>query len=128
MNKLPKEIVLMKLNPVYNFKYKNVLNILKEFFEGFPCIEITLDDGKDYYILPRSEIINSTLDSIYDALYTIVNIAGFYCETYVYDTINPRIWDTYVIDINTLYHEELPEYVTIFDPNDIEVLKVFSED
>ena len=126
MTKLPKTIIVVAIK--HSNKYSHLRKICKEFFEGFPCIEITLDDGKDYYILPSSEIINSTLDSIYDALDTIVNIAGFHYETYVYDTVNPRIWDTYTIDINTLYDDELPEYVTIFDPNDIEVLKVFSED
>lgn len=128
MNKLPEKIALMTLNPVYNFEYKNVLGILKEFFEGFPCILITLDDGKDYYILPNSELIKSTLNSIYNYLDNILYIASFRCEIYTYDTVNPRIWDTYTINPNSWCYDVLPDCVTIFEPNHIEKLKIFLED
>lgn len=128
MNKLPEKIALMTLNPVYNFEYKNVLGILKEFFEEFPCILITLDDGKDYYIFPNSEIIEDTLKNIYNALDINLYIDAFRCEKYIYDTVNPRIWDTYTINPNSWCYDVLPDCVTIFDPRHIEKLKIFLED
>jgi hypothetical protein len=128
MNKLPEKIVLMTFNSVYyNVEYTNVLAILKEFFEEFPCMVITLDDGKDYYILPNSEIIKSTLNNIYYTLAVVLNIADLPWEIYTYDTVNPRIWDTYTIKLNTGYYNELPATVQI-DPNDIKKLESLSED
>lgn len=126
MNKLPEKIIVVSFNTAR--EHQNVLNILKEFFETFPYILVTLDDGVDYYIFPDSEIIEGILNTIYNTLNTNLYIDAFRCENYIYDTVNPRIWDTYIINPNSWCYDVLPDCVTIFEPNHIEKLKIFLED
>lgn len=127
MPKLPENIIVLTFNP--NRRHKIVLGILKEYFKEFPYILTTLNDGKEYYILPNSEIIRSILNRIYNTL-DILDIDSFRCETYTYDDINPRIWDTYVIAPDSYYFNDhvLPDHVPIYEPNDVKKLQYFLED
>lgn len=126
MAKLPEKIIVLTFNP--NYRHKIVLNILKEFFETFPHILTTLNDGVDYYIFPNSEIIKDTLNTIYNTLDINLYIDAFRCEKYIYDTVNPRIWDTYTIKPNSWCYDVLPDCVPIFEPNDVKKLQYFLED
>lgn len=126
MNNLPENIIVLTFNPAS--EHQNVLNILKEFFETFPHILVTLDDGVGYYIFPNSEIVDDTLKNIYNNLDINLYIDAFRYDKYIYDTINPRIWDTYTINPNSWCFDVLPDCVTIFEPNHIEKLKIFLED
>lgn len=126
MAKLPEKIIVLTFNPARD--HQIVLNILKEFFETFPYILVTLDDGVDYYIFPNSEIIKDTLNTIYNTLDINLYIDAFRWEKYIYDTVNPRIWDTYTISPNSWCYDVLPDCVTIYEPNDVKKLQYFLED
>lgn len=125
MKKLPKYILVLSLNSKGN--YKIILNILKEFFEGFPCLLFTGDDNKDYYVLPNTVFINKILNNI-DVKLDYPD--SFRYDKYVYDTLNPRIWDTYILSSNYWRCDDdiLPDEVTFWEISDVESLKLFSED
>lgn len=123
MNKLPKNILVLSFTA--KRKHKIILNILKNFFEGLPCLLFTSDNNKDYYILPKSKFINKILNNIDDKL----NYPDYFrYESYAYDTCNPRIWDTYTLSSNYWEYDDLPDEVTFWKPSDVEDLKLFTED
>lgn len=124
MGKLPEKIIVLTFNP--NRRHKIVLGILKEYFKAFPYILTTLNDGKEYYILPNSQFIIKILNNMDEKLNYPVY---FRYESYAYDTLNPRIWDTYILSRKYWgYEDALPDEVTFWKSSAVEALKVLTED
>lgn len=124
MTKLPKNIIVVTFKS--KRKYKSILNTLKEFVEGFPCLLFTADNNKDYYILPNSQFIIKILNNMDEKLNYPVY---FRYESYAYDTLNPRIWDTYILSSKYWgYEDDLPDEVTFWKSSAVEALKVLTED
>lgn len=132
MDRLPDYIMVLALKLNKDILYKNVTNLLNDYFEGLPNIPYTecpADSNNIYYILPDSCIIAKSLNKIFDFLASNLDMVIF--RYAIYSHIwgdDPNLLPTYVLGCYNVGGEQrLPPYIKI-NHNVVEKLKSFTWD